>query len=521
MFSLAPDERLASRRGLALTAVCGVLFLTFLDNTIVSVALADMQASLAAGVSSLQWIVDGYMLAFAGLMLTGGTLGDLFGRRKVLLAGVATFCAGSIVGALATGPSMLIAGRVVMGVGAAACEPETLSLIRQIYPDSHARAKALGVWTAVSGISLAVGPVAGGILVGFAGWRGIFWFNLAFGLVAFIVAAKTLRESADPAGRSLDIPGLIAGTAAVTAVTFAVIEGESVGYRTWWIALLFAVAAGACLAFVAVERRVKDPVLRLELFRIPAFSSATVVAFATSFGLFAVFFFTSLYLQVVAHFSGWKIALQFVAMAVAMAVAGRVAGTFTATRGPRIPMAVGCALSGGGMFAVDALLKPDVSVAPLAGALALVGFGLGLALVAVTAAALSLVPGERSGMAASTINTAREFGGVLAVAILGAVVNARLVGDLTQKLNDLGVPSIFQSVVVNAVTHGGLPADAAAAGAANPVAGAHPGLVTQVLAAAEDAFGRGLHVALLVAAGVLLAGAFVSLAARRETPLAI
>ena len=134
MFSLAPDERLASRRGLALTAVCGVLFLTFLDNTIVSVALADMQASLAAGVSSLQWIVDGYMLAFAGLMLTGGTLGDLFGRRKVLLAGVATFCAGSIVGALATGPSMLIAGRVVMGVGAAACEPGTLSLIRQIYP---------------------------------------------------------------------------------------------------------------------------------------------------------------------------------------------------------------------------------------------------------------------------------------------------------------------------------------------------------------------------------------------------
>ena len=138
--------------------MCAVLFLTFLDNTIVSVALADIQTSLRTGVSSLQWIVDGYMLAFAGLMLTGGTLGDLFGRKKVMLGGIAVFCAGSLVGALADDTRTLIAGRVVMGVGAAACEPGTLSLIRQIYPDRRERARALGVWTAVSGISLALGP---------------------------------------------------------------------------------------------------------------------------------------------------------------------------------------------------------------------------------------------------------------------------------------------------------------------------------------------------------------------------
>ncbi len=505
--------RLPSAPRFALAALCAVLSLTFLDNTIVSVALADMQTSLRSGVSSLQWIVDGYMLAFAGLMLTGGTLGDLLGRKKILLGGVLLFCAGSLVGALAQDSKTLIAGRILMGVGAAACEPGTLSLIRQIYPGHRERARALGVWTSVSGISLAAGPVIGGLLVGLAGWRGIFWFNLGFGLLALAAAAATLPESSDPEGRSLDLPGLVTGAAAITALTFAVIEGESAGFLTWWIDGLFAAAAVAAAAFVLIERRSRDPVLRLEFFRRPAFSSATAVAFATSFGLFAVFFFTALYLQVVAHFSGWRVALVFVPMAVTMVGAGLTAGAWTAARGPRMPMVSGCLLSGGGMFAVDGLLEPHVSIGTLAAALAVVGFGLGLALVAVTAAVLSVVPAERSGMAASTVNTSRQLGGVLAVAILGAVINARLVGELTNKLAGLGVPSDLQSIVVNAVTHGGLPANAALAIATNPVVAAHPGVLGKILDAAEAAFGHGLHVGLVVAATVLLVGALVSLAA--------
>ena len=498
------------RRALALTVVCAVLFLTFLDNTIVSVALADIQTNLRAGVTSLQWIVDGYMLAFTALMLSGGTLGDLLGRKKVLLAGIAIFCAGSLVGALAHSTSILIVGRVVMGVGAAACEPGTLSLIRQIYPDRRERARALGVWTAVSGISLALGPVLGGGLVAAGGWQNVFWFNLAFGAVMFAAAAKTLPESADREGRRLDVPGLAAGAAAVGSVTFAVIEGESVGYSTWWVPLLFAVAALATVLFVAIERRAADPVLRLEFFRNVQFSTATAVAFATSFGLFAVFFFTALYLQVVAGFSGGKIALQFVAMSVAMVLGGLAAGRLTSARGPRVPMAVGCLVAGGTMLAVDALLDPHPSVALLALALAGVGFGLGLALVAVTAAVLSIVPQERSGMAASTVNTSREFGGVLAVAVLGAVVNAQIVGDLTRRLVHLGVPKVFRDLVINAVTHGGLPANAAQAAAANPVAAKFLAEIGPVIAAAKASFGHGLHVALLVAAAVLFAGGLVA-----------
>ena len=507
----------ALARRLALAAVCSVVFLTFLDNTIVSVALADMQTSLRAGVTNLQWIVDGYMLAFAALMLSGGTLGDILGRKKVLLAGVACFCAGALVSALAHSIHLLILGRVIMGVGAAASEPGTLSLIRQLYPDARERARALGIWTSVSGVSLAVGPVLGGLLVDLFGWRGIFWFNIVFGLGALLAAAWTLEESADPEGRRIDVPGLLAGAVSVTALTFAVIEGEGAGFLTWWIVLLYATAAAALVAFVVIELRSPDPVVPLEFFRLPTFSAANAVAFATSFGLFAVFFFTALYLQVVSRFSGGKIALQFVAMAVAIIVAGLLSGSWTARRGPRVPMVVGCLAAGVGIFAVDALLKPTVAVGPLAAALALVGFGLGLALVAVTAAVLAIVPAERSGMAASTVNTSRQLGGVLAVAILGAVINARLIDDLGSKLSALGVPGLFRSVIIHAVTGGGLPANAAAAAAANPLAAAaavaDPGLLGKVLDAATSAFGDGLHAALVIAAATLLAGAVISLVA--------
>jgi len=507
-------------RSAALAAVCAVLFLTFLDNTIVSVALADIQTSLSTGVPSLQWIVDGYMLAFTGLMLTGGTLGDLLGRKRVMLAGIVLFCTGSLVGALASDSRTLIIARVVMGVGAAACEPGTLSLIRHIYPDRRERARALGVWTAVSGISLAVGPVLGGVLVAGGGWRWIFWFNLAFGVASFAAAARFVPESSDPEGRRLDLPGLATGAIAITGVTFAVIEGENNGYSTWWVVLLFVVAALAAAAFIAIERSTSDPVLRLEFFRIPTFSGATVVAFATSFGLFAVFFFTALYLQIVANFSGWRIALAFTAMAVAMVAAGLAAGAWTSAHGPRDPMVLGCLLAGGSMFAVNAVLDPHPSFAELSAALAAVGFVIRLALVAVTAAVLVIVPAERSGMAASTVNTSRLLGGVLAVAILGAIVNARLVNELTDKLAGLGVPEAFRSLIINAVTHGGLPANAAAAAASNPIAAANLPLIAKVLTAAETAFGHGLHVALVVAAGILLAGALIAAVTVRNEPSA-
>jgi EmrB/QacA subfamily drug resistance transporter len=498
-------------REAALAAVSAVLFITFLDNTIVSVALADIQSSLSVSVPGLQWIVDGYMLAFAALMLTGGTLGDLLGRKKVMLAGVAVFCGGSIVSALAHGTSILIAGRIVMGVGAAASEPGTLSMIRHIYPEREERAVALGVWAAVSGLALSLGPVIGGVLVAGVGWRSIFWFSVGFGALALAWAAVTLTETSDPEGRQLDVPGLVAGAAAIIAATFAVIGGENRGYGTWWIDGLFAVAAVLVLVFVEIERRAPDPVLKLEFLRNPTFTAANVVAFATNLSVFSVFFFTALYLQLISNFSGFQIALVFTSLAVAMIIAGPLAGRWTARVGPKAPMVVGCVLAGVGLLLVDQQLTATTSVARLTWPLAIAGLGFGIALVTMTQSVLTLVPPQQSGMAASTVNTSRELGGVFGVAVLGAVVNAQLTSGLTEKLVKFGIPAQFRQIVIRIVTTGGStnPSD-------YPIAKGKGKIVAKVLLAAEDSAGHGVHLALQIAAGIVLLAAVVALFAARH-----
>lgn len=493
-------------REAALGAVCAILFLTFLDNTIVSVALADIQTSLSSSVTGLQWIVDGYMLAFAALMLTGGTLGDLFGRKKVMLGGVALFCAGSVVAAVAPDTNILIASRVVMGLGAAASEPGTLSLIRHIYPEREERAVALGVWAAVSGLALALGPIIGGVLAAGTGWRSIFWFGFGFGALSLGVAAVTLTESKDPEGRKLDVPGLVTGACAITAATFGVISGENRGYGTWWIDGLFVLAAVLVVAFVQIERRSPDPVLRLEFLRNPTFASANVVAFATNLAVFSVFFFTALYLQLISNFSGYQIALVFTSLAVAMIVAGPLAGRWTARVGPKVPMVVGCAMAGLGLLLVDQQLTATTSVAALAWPLAIAGLGFGIALVTMTQAVLTIVRPEQSGMAASTVNTSRELGGVFGVAVLGAVVNAQLTSGLNEKLVRLHIPLVYRNVVIQFVTTGGNITSAEH----SPGVKGHAKLIAKVLLAAEGSAGHGVHLALEIAGGIVLAAAVVA-----------
>jgi EmrB/QacA subfamily drug resistance transporter len=504
--------RQRNSRAAALTALCAILFLTFLDNTIVSVALADIQSSLSVSVTGLQWVVDGYMLTFAALMLTGGTLGDLFGRKKVMLTGVVIFCAGSVVAAVAPSTSILVAGRLVMGIGAAASEPGTLSLIRHIYPERAERARALGVWAAVSGLALALGPVIGGVLAAGTGWRSIFWFGFGFGALSLGVAAVSLTESKDPEGRRLDVPGLVTGASAITAATFAVIGGENRGYRTWWIDGLFVLAAVLVATFVLIERRSPDPVLKLELFRNPTFTAANVVAFATNLAVFSVFFFTALYLRLISNFSGYQIALVFTSLAIAMVIAGPIAGRWTARVGPKVPMVVGCVLAGVGLLLVDHQLTAITSVRALTWPLAIAGLGFGIALVTITQAVLTIVRPEQSGMAASTVNTSRELGGVFGVAVLGAVVNAQLTSGLNEKLVKLHIPLVYRDVVIKFVTTGGNITSAEN----SPGVKGHEKLIAKVLLAAEGSAGHGVHLALEIAGGMVLAAAVVAAFAARH-----
>ncbi len=511
----APAGEAAPGRGLgtpaqaaALATLCLVLFLTFLDNTVVSVALADVQSSLHAGVSSLQWVVNGYALAFASLMLAAGVLGDLLGRKKVMLAGGAVFCAGSVLCAVAPSVGWLIAGRVVVGVGAAASEPGTLSIIRHVYPEKGTRADALGVWAAVSGLALALGPVIGGLLVGVADWRAIFWANLGLGVVAFALAAAVVPESSDRQGRSLDVAGALLVMACLACLSTAVIQGEESGYGAPAIVALFAVAAAAGIGFVLRQRRAANPLLDLTMFRRPPFAGSTWVAFATYFGVFSIFFFTALYLQVVVGQSPYRTALDFVPMAAGMIVAALVTGPWIARHGPRVPMTVGCVVAGAGILAADAVLGPHVSFATLAWVLGVVGVGFGVALVPVTSAALAVVPPERSGMAASTTNTSRELGAVFGVAVLGSLVNARLTGQLAHRLKAIGIPPHFQNLVITAVTHGGVPGSSSAERHSSN-AGVQK-LINEVINAAFGAFGDGLHEALLISGVLILSAAAVA-----------
>ena len=495
---------------MALGVLVAVLFLTFLDNTIVSVALGSVQGDLHAGVTALQWVVSAYALTFAGAMLGFGMVGDEFGRKRVMLTGIGIFCAGSVLSALAPNVAVLIAGRAVMGLGAAASEPGTLSMLRHIYTDERTRTRAVGVWAGVSGLALAVGPVVGGALVGVWDWRAIFWFNVAFGLAAFAAAVVVLPESADPDAHRVDIPGTVLAAAALTAMVFAIIGGEDSGFGSPEVLTLLGVSVVAASVFFWWESRAAHPLLDLRYLRVPRFLTANVVAFCAYFATFAVFFFTALYLEEVVGDSGYQIALVFLPMTTLMIAASLLAGRWTSAAGPRWSIFIGCLLFSAGLLLTSLTLSPSPPYAPLALALALTGLGVGTTVVPITSSALSAVPPERSGMAASATNTSREIGAVTGVAILGALVNAQLHSDLIGRLKHLGIPANFQSIVINAIETGTVPSS----GQTSPAGPAGEGkLVQEVIHAAYSAFYAGLHAALYLSAFLVLAAGLFTLVA--------
>jgi EmrB/QacA subfamily drug resistance transporter len=493
--------RLGSRR--ALLTLSSILFLTFLDTTIMSVALEDLQMTLHTTVSDLQWIVNAYALLFAALMLAFGTLGDRLGRRKVMLAGVAIFVAGSVLGGLAPNIPTLIAARGIMGIGAAACEPGTLSILRHLYPDRRDRARALGLWAAIAGLALAMGPVIGGILVGVGGWRAIFWFNLAAGVLAFWGAAAAVPESSDPETGRFDFAGFFLGPISLGTVVFAIIVGETAGYGAPHVIALFAVGIVTGALFGFIETRTKAPMLDVRYFRKAPFSGSLFVAFATYFGVFSIFFLTALYLQVVLGYSAFRTATLFVPMAVAMIVASSLAGRWVARVGPRLPVAVGCVAAGVGVLLTDVALRGDGAYVPLILSLTLAGIGFGIAVVPITSVALSILPARHSGMAASATTTSREVGTVVGVAALGSLFSTQLTEFLTRRLIELQVPEQFRELVITAVLTG----EFSGAGDAQAQYGE---IVTKVVGAAYDAVHSGVSISLLVAGCVILFSGIVA-----------
>ncbi len=514
-----------NRRSAALATLCLVLFLTFLDITIVSVALAGIQTELAAGVSSLQWVVGAYALTFAASMLTFGTLGDQFGRKKIMVAGICVFIAGALMAGLSviitSGSAALgvvIAGRAVMGVGAAASEPGTLSMLRHIYPEYASRNWALGVWAAVSGSALALGPVVGGALVYAWTWPAIFWFNVLFGLIALVAAVIVLPENSDPTDRRIDLIGAALGAVALAALIFAVINAESAGFGSAETVALLCVSLVAAAAFLWQESRAPHPLLDLRFLRIPQFATPNIVAFCAYFATFAIFFFTALFLEEVSGYNGGQIAEVFLPMTILMILASLLAGRWTGSVGIRWSIVGGCAAFAGGLLWTNAVISPQPPYLPLAAALALTGIGIGACVVPITSSVLAVIPPERSGMAASTTNTSREVGAVMGVAILGAIVIGKLQTALVASLNALGLPKSIQPIVINGVLTGQVPS---VGGTSSQAPAGQGKLVREVIQATYSAFQSGLHDALYVSAGLvaaagILAAITITVAADRE-----
>ena len=493
---------------LGFASLLAILFLTFLDNTVASAVLTSVQSELHANVSQLQWVVGGYALAFASLMLMCGSLGDNFGRKRVMLIGVAIFCMGSVVCALSTNPDELVVGRVIMGVGAAASEPGTLSMIRHIFPERRMRARALGAWAAVSGLALAMGPVVGGLLVGIWSWRAVFWFNLIFGAAALFVGSLTLRESVNPIRRPVDYSGFFFGALVLGFATFATIQGELTGYNTAWVITLYLVSFLLVPVFYLVEKHTSSPMLEMGFFRRKSFTGSAFVAFASYFSVFSIFFFVALYLEVVVSVSPYGLALDFLPLLGGLVLASLFTGRWVSRVGSRVPMMVGSLLAALGVFLTNVVIGPHVDLSTLGWTMGLAGIGFGIVVVPVNATALSSLPAANSGMASSAVNTSRELGAVAGVAILGSIVNGQLTVNLTQRLIQLGIPKSYRDLIISDVTTGSAGSQAKIVGAQSSPTIKH--LIDEVVNAAYGALQHGLNIALFTSGLLLLVSAAVA-----------
>ena len=411
-----------NRRWWTLAAMCFALFMVMLDNTVVNVALPSIQRSFEASLSSLEWTINAYTLSFAVLLVTGGRLGDIFGRRLVFLIGVVVFAIASALIGLSPSEGTLIAFRALQGAGAALMMPATLSIITNAFPPSE-RGKAIGTWAGVSAIALALGPLVGGWLTEDVTWRAIFFINVPVAVIAIAVTLFATHESRDEtATRQVDYPGIAALTIGLTSLVLALVEGNAWGWGSARIITLFALAILGLAAFGVIERRSAAPIVNFDFFRSRSFLGANIVAFAISFGMFAVFFFLALYMQNILGYSPLETGVRFLPSTLVIMVAGPLAGRLSDRIGPRTPLVIGL-LFVTVSLAWQSRIEVDTSYAFLVTPFILLGIGMGFTMSPMSTAAMNAVDRTKAGVASGTLSMTRMVGGTFGVAALGALVN--------------------------------------------------------------------------------------------------
>jgi MFS transporter, DHA2 family, methylenomycin A resistance protein len=413
------------RRGAAgalpLVALCVGFFMVMMDVTVVNVALPNLGRELHGDVSSLQWVVDGYTLVFASLLLTAGGLGDRLGHRRAFQVGLALFVLSSLGCGLAPSIGVLIALRLLQGLAAALVVPTSLALINASYADRNARARAIGVWGGIGGVAAGAGPIVGALLTAGFSWRAVFFVNIPIGLVGLALTARHVVSPPGREGRGFDVPAQLAGVVCLAALALALIEAGRLGWTAPLVLASDGVFVVGLVVFILVERRAHSPMLPLSLFRSPTFSAATGVGMALNIGFYGELFILPLYFEQLRGYSVLLSGFAILPQPGMAALASYLGGRMTGRTGPRLPMAIGLLIGAGGLIAM-VITGVSTPYAALLVPLAAIGFGTAFTMPAATAAVIEAAPSDRAGAASGALNASRQVGSLIGVALLGSLV---------------------------------------------------------------------------------------------------
>lgn len=485
------------RRLPALAVICISVFVISVDATIVNVALPTLSRELDADTAQLQWIVDAYTLVISGLLLSAGSLSDRFGRRGWLAAGLVVFAAASAVAAQTDSTNALIAARAAMGVGAAVIFPATLALISNIFVEPAQRAKAIGVWAAMTGVGVAAGPITGGWLLEHFAWGAIFWVNVPVAAIAIVGGLLFVPTSRDPAAPPIDGPGLVLSAAGITALVYTIIEAPNVGWSGTRSIIGFITAAVILAGFVVWERRRSQPMLDLSVFANRRFSGGSVAVTAGFLTLFGFIFIITQYFQFIKQYSAFETGVRLLPVAISIAVAAMV--------GPRVVERVGSTVVVGGGLATfaaglgwAATVSASTSYVEIACQMVLLGGGLGLTTAPATEAIMGSLSVDKAGVGSAVNDTTREFGGTLGVAIVGSAFASVYSASLAKSSVLQSLPPETRSTMQESV-----------AAAQRIISQLPAARVTEAREAVETAFLDGLWVGSIVCAGIAAAAALV------------
>ncbi|HEX9312224.1 MAG TPA: MFS transporter [Actinomycetota bacterium] len=495
----AATEANDGRKWWVLVAMVFGLFMPMLDNLVVNVALPTIQHKLGAGVSGLQWIIDAYTLTFASFMLTGGALGDLYGRKRFFMFGLVTFTLGSLLCGLSGSTSELVAFRALQGLGAAMLLPGSLSIITATFKGAE-RGAAIGIWAAMSGLAIAVGPVVGGYLVEHVSWQSIFFVNIPIGIIGLALTWFVVTESKDVSkSRRLDPPGLVTGTAGLFFLVYALIEGNARGWTDGLIIGAFAVSAVLLASFFRIESHKDSPMLPLQFFKIPTFAASNVVAASVFFAMFGSVFFLTLYMQNVQGYSPVQAGSRLLAFSGVILVVAPLAGRLSDRFGSRWLMTTGTFVAATGL-ALMLRTQPDSPyLTVLLPSFIVLAAGMAMTMTPMTAAVMASVEPRHAGVASAATNTSRELGGVFGIALLGAIVTGAFKRGFLARLVASGVPKGHAQ---------GILARAGASAASGNTTG--DGAGSAIGAAVKSSFVHAIHIGMLVAIGFMLLASVVS-----------